>query len=51
VHETAQGPRDEVTDFALGLDHPLDVAVDEDGSLLVADFGSGKIYRITYVGS
>ena len=50
VHETAQGPRDEVTDFALGLDHPLDVAVDQDGSLLVADFGSGKVYRIIYVG-
>jgi glucose/arabinose dehydrogenase len=50
VRETPQGPRDEVTDFALGLDHPLDVAVDRDGSLLVADYGSGRIYRIVYVG-
>jgi glucose/arabinose dehydrogenase len=51
VEETAEGPRGQVTDFALGLDHPLDVAVDRDGSLLVADFGSGKIYRIVYEGS
>lgn len=50
VNETSQGAQDEVTDFALGLDHPLDVAVDYDGSLLVADFGSGKVYRIIYVG-
>jgi putative membrane-bound dehydrogenase-like protein len=50
VEETAEGPRGQVTDFALGLDHPLDVAVDRDGSLLVADFGSGKIYRIMYKG-
>jgi glucose/arabinose dehydrogenase len=50
VRVTPQGPSDEVTDFALGLDHPLDVAVDRDGSLLVADYGSRKIYRIVYVG-
>lgn len=50
VEETADGPRGEVTNFALGLDNPLDVAVDRDGSLLVADFGSGKLYRIAYVG-
>jgi putative membrane-bound dehydrogenase-like protein len=50
VQQTAEGPRGEVTDFALGLDNPLDVAVDRDGSLLVADFGSGKVYRIIYVG-
>ena len=50
VQETAEGPLGEVMDFALGLDNPLDVAVDLDGSLLVADFGSGRLYRIVYVG-
>jgi putative membrane-bound dehydrogenase-like protein len=50
VEDTADGPRGEVTDFALGLDNPLDVAVDRDGSLLVADYGSGRLYRIVYVG-
>jgi len=50
VEETAEGPRGEVTDFALGLDNPLDMAVGPDGSLLVADFGLGKVYRIVYVG-
>lgn len=51
VVETPDGPRGEVTDFALGLDNPLDVAVDRDGSLLVADYGSGKLYRLVHVGS
>jgi putative membrane-bound dehydrogenase-like protein len=50
VMETPQKPKGDVTDFALGLDNPLDVTVDRDGSLLVADFGSGKLYRIVYVG-
>jgi len=50
VEETAEGPLGRVTDFALGLDNPLDVTVDRDGSLLVADYGSGKLYRIVYVG-
>jgi glucose/arabinose dehydrogenase len=35
-----------VTDFATGFDHPLALAVDQDGALLVADWGRGTIYRI-----
>ena len=40
----------EVSDFALGIDRPLDVAQAPDGSLLVADYGSGTIYRIYWKG-
>lgn len=32
--------------FADGFDHPLALAVDPDGSLLVSDWGRGLIYRI-----
>ena len=35
-----------VTKFASGFDHPLALAVDKSGALLVADWGSGVIYRI-----
>ncbi|MFB3053488.1 MAG: sorbosone dehydrogenase family protein, partial [Dehalococcoidia bacterium] len=37
-----------VTRFAAGFDRPLDVTVDALGTLYVADFGSGKIYRIVW---
>ena len=40
----------EVSDFALGIDRPLDAAQASDGSLLVADHGSGAIYRIYWKG-
>ena len=40
----------EVSDFAFGIDRPLDVALASDGSLLVADHGSGAIYRIYWKG-
>ncbi|MBM2826078.1 MAG: Glucose/sorbosone dehydrogenase-like [Dehalococcoidia bacterium] len=43
--------RGEVSDFALGFDNPLDVAVSPKGDLMIADFGSGKIYRIHYTGT
>jgi glucose/arabinose dehydrogenase len=33
------------TTFARGFDHPLGVAVDERGALLVADYGRGVVYR------
>jgi glucose/arabinose dehydrogenase len=33
-------------DFARGFDHPLAVAVDRQGGLLVADWGRGLIYRV-----
>jgi glucose/arabinose dehydrogenase len=34
------------TTFATGFDHPLALAVDPRGDLLVADWGTGRIYRI-----
>ena len=40
----------EVSDFAFGIDRPLDIAQASDGSLLVADYGSGTIYRIYWKG-
>ncbi|KKL71924.1 hypothetical protein LCGC14_2090030, partial [marine sediment metagenome] len=39
-----------VTDFATGFRRPLNVTVDALGTLYVADFESGKIYRIVWVG-
>jgi hypothetical protein len=35
-----------VTTFARGFDHPLTLALDPKGGLLVADWGTGVIYRI-----
>jgi glucose/arabinose dehydrogenase len=35
-----------VSTFATGFSHPLAVAVDPRGALLVADHGRGVIYRI-----
>lgn len=35
--------------FARGFSHPLALAVDDHGALLVADWGSGTIYRIRAV--
>ena len=34
------------TTFATGFDHPLALAVDPRGGLLLADWGTGRIYRI-----
>jgi glucose/arabinose dehydrogenase len=42
--------RPRVEAFATGFDHPLAVAVDAQGALLVADWGRGVIYRIQAVG-
>ncbi len=39
--------RGRVTTFATGFDHPLALAVDPSGGLLVADWGRGVIYEIT----
>ena len=35
-----------VSTFASGFDHPIAVAVDPRGALLVADYGRGLVYRI-----
>jgi glucose/arabinose dehydrogenase len=40
------GARARVTSFASGFAHPLAVAVDRLGALLVADYGRGIVYRI-----
>ena len=40
------GSRVTVSDFATGMSHPLAVAVAPDGSLLVADWGTGTVWRI-----
>jgi glucose/arabinose dehydrogenase len=44
------GNRTTVSNFVTGLDHPLAVAVGTDGALLVADNGTGTIWRIQAVG-
>ena len=43
-------PSATVTSFAAGFERPLDVTVDAMGTLYVADFASGKIYRIVWLG-
>jgi glucose/arabinose dehydrogenase len=47
---TKQGDvwRGTVTKFATGFKNPLDGAVGKDGALYVADFGTGKVYRIAW---
>jgi glucose/arabinose dehydrogenase len=35
-----------VSTFASGFDHPIAVAIDPGGALLVADYGRGLVYRI-----
>jgi glucose/arabinose dehydrogenase len=40
------GKKATVSDFAIGLDHPLALAVGPGGALLVADFGTGIVWRI-----
>jgi glucose/arabinose dehydrogenase len=39
-----------VEDFATGFVRPVDVAMDRDGTLLVADWESGRLYRIVHTG-
>ena len=41
-----EGRRAAVSTFATGFEHPLAVAVDARGALLVADHGRGIVYRI-----
>ena len=37
-----------VSEFALGLNRPLDVVVAPGGALLIADHGGNAIYRVFY---
>ncbi|MCH7811806.1 MAG: PQQ-dependent sugar dehydrogenase [Chloroflexi bacterium] len=48
ITETPAGPVARVEEFGTGFANPIDVIVDEDGTLLVLDFGTGKLYRIVY---
>jgi glucose/arabinose dehydrogenase len=41
-----RGGKPVVSRFATGLDHPLAVLFDRDGALLVADWGTGIVWRI-----
>ena len=50
IEETPAGPTASVEEFATGLQNPIDVLVDTDGTLLVLDFGAGRLYRIVYLG-
>lgn len=37
-----------VSEFALGLNRPLDLVVAPDGALMIADYGANAIYRVFY---
>jgi len=43
--------RGEVEDFATGLTAPIDVAVDNEGRLYVADYGAHQVFQISYKGT
>jgi glucose/arabinose dehydrogenase len=49
---TATGPtyRGTPSDFIVGLDRPLPLAIDPDGNLIVGDYATGVVYRVKYVG-
>jgi glucose/arabinose dehydrogenase len=44
------GSRATVSTFATGFSHPLAVAIGPSGALLVGDYGTGIIWRITWTG-
>ena len=53
IDDASGQPRATTQVFASGFQHPIDVIVDRDGTLLVLDYGSddsGKLYRIVYTG-
>ncbi len=57
IDETPEGSNAAVEPFAMGFEHAIDVVMDEDGTLLVLDYGigtpddtSGTLYRIAYTG-
>jgi glucose/arabinose dehydrogenase len=45
-----QGSKATVTTFATGFSHPLAVTVGPSGALLVADYGTGIIWRLAWTG-
>ena len=48
--EMEGAPVGEAEEFVTGLNRPIDVEVDRDGSLLLLDFATGRVYRIVYEG-
>ena len=57
IAEGPEAPQATVLPFATGFQHPIDVVMDRDGTLLVLDYGegseddtSGRLYRIVYTG-
>ena len=51
IDESSGKPVGTAQQFGTGFSGPIDVVVDRDGSLLVADYGTGKVYRILYTGA
>lgn len=43
--------RGEPSDFVTGLDRPLPLTIGPDGNLLVGDYATGVIYRVSYGGA
>lgn len=39
-----------VSNFATGVDNPVDLKVSEDGSLYYLALGSGSVYEVRYTG-
>lgn len=50
LNKTATGYTGSSIDFATGFDRPLAIAQDPSGALLIGDYGTGKIYKIRYLG-
>jgi putative membrane-bound dehydrogenase-like protein len=50
IDESSGTPKGTTETFGTGFSAPIDVVVDRDGSLLVLDYGTGKLYRIVYTG-
>jgi glucose/arabinose dehydrogenase len=48
LQKTSDAYRGQEITFATGFDHPIDVISDHQNGLLIADYGSGTIYRISY---
>jgi len=48
---STSAPSATASTFGTGFQHPIDVVVDRDGTLLVLDYGSGTLYRVAHVGS